>query len=162
MAPPLPKYGRWRVFLRLPIAVLGLAVSYFGFATVLAVAGNALIVEAMRLSDLSVLGPINSYKSVVSLVPAFALLGELPGVWGATGILAILAGSVLLRKRRIEPGERRLPLRTSLIRDRGGPVVLDGKLLIASLNRGGLAGAAWEMDDPITGPSPAANRRDSP
>jgi DhnA family fructose-bisphosphate aldolase class Ia len=44
----------------------------------------------------------------------------------------------------------------SLIRDAGGPPVLDGKLLIASLNRGGLAGAAWEMDDPITGPSPAA------
>src|SRR5438270_11355534 len=28
----------------------------------------------------------------------------------------------------------------SLIRDGGGPVVLDGKLLIVSLNRGGLAG----------------------
>jgi hypothetical protein len=28
---------------------------------------------------------------------------------------------------------------------------LDGKLLIASLNRGGLPGAVWELDDPITG-----------
>jgi DhnA family fructose-bisphosphate aldolase class Ia len=37
--------------------------------------------------------------------------------------------------------------------DGGGPPLLDNRLLIASLNRGGLAGASWEMDDPITGPS---------
>jgi len=37
----------------------------------------------------------------------------------------------------------------------GGPAFLDNRLLIASLNRGGLAGAAWEIDDPVTGPSPA-------
>jgi uncharacterized protein len=42
-----------------------------------------------------------------------------------------------------------------LILEAGGPGLLDDRLLIASLNRGGLAGAAWEMDDPITGPSPA-------
>ncbi len=44
----------------------------------------------------------------------------------------------------------------SLIRDAGGPALLDGKVLIASLNRGGLARSKWEMDDPITGPTPAA------
>jgi DhnA family fructose-bisphosphate aldolase class Ia len=37
--------------------------------------------------------------------------------------------------------------------DGGGPALLDNRLLIASLNRGGLAAAGWEMDDPITGPS---------
>ena len=42
-----------------------------------------------------------------------------------------------------------------LLSEAGGPRLLDGKLLIASLNRGGLAGAAWELDDPITGPTPA-------
>ncbi len=41
------------------------------------------------------------------------------------------------------------------VRDAGGEALLDEKVLIASLNRGGLAGACWEMDDPITGPSPA-------
>lgn len=35
---------------------------------------------------------------------------------------------------------------------------LDGKVLIASLNRGGLAGSAWELDDPWTGPSATACR----
>ncbi|HXU35224.1 MAG TPA: hypothetical protein VN937_02600 [Blastocatellia bacterium] len=32
---------------------------------------------------------------------------------------------------------------------------LKEKLLIASLNRGGLAGSSWEMNDPMTGASPA-------
>ncbi len=42
-----------------------------------------------------------------------------------------------------------------LILEAGGPALLDDRLLIASLNRGGLAQASWEMDDPVTGPSPA-------
>lgn len=41
------------------------------------------------------------------------------------------------------------------VRDAGGPALLDEKVLIASLNRGGLAGSVWEMDDPITGATPA-------
>lgn len=43
-----------------------------------------------------------------------------------------------------------------LTREAGGPAFLDGKVLIASLNRGGLAQASWELDDPVTGPAPAA------
>ena len=43
-----------------------------------------------------------------------------------------------------------------LLREAGGPAFLDNKLLIASLNRGGLAGSSWELDDPLTGPAPAA------
>lgn len=43
-----------------------------------------------------------------------------------------------------------------LLRDAGGPSLLNNKLLIGSLNRGGLAGVAWELDDPITGPTPAS------
>ena len=42
-----------------------------------------------------------------------------------------------------------------IIREAGGPGLLNSKLLIASLNRGGLAGSSWELDDPITGPWPA-------
>jgi DhnA family fructose-bisphosphate aldolase class Ia len=42
-----------------------------------------------------------------------------------------------------------------LSRHSGGPALLDDKLLIGSLNRGGLAGASWEMDDPMTGLTPA-------
>lgn len=39
------------------------------------------------------------------------------------------------------------------LRDAGGAPLLDGKVAIASLNRGGLAGSGWELDDPITGPT---------
>jgi len=42
-----------------------------------------------------------------------------------------------------------------LILETGGPALLDNRLLIASLNRGGLAGASWEMDDPVGGASAA-------
>lgn len=31
-----------------------------------------------------------------------------------------------------------------------GPSLLDGKVVFGSMNRGGLAGSAWELDDPIT------------
>jgi hypothetical protein len=42
-----------------------------------------------------------------------------------------------------------------LMLERGtSPSLLDHKLLIASLNRGGIAGSVWELDDPMTGPSP--------
>ncbi len=42
------------------------------------------------------------------------------------------------------------------LREAGSTPLLDHKLLIASLNRGGLAGSAWELDDPITGATPAS------
>lgn len=42
-----------------------------------------------------------------------------------------------------------------VVREAGGASLVDGKVLIASLNRGGLAGSVWELDDPITGPGPA-------
>jgi len=42
-----------------------------------------------------------------------------------------------------------------ILRDNGSASPLSQKLLIGSLNRGGLAGSAWELDDPVTGPSPA-------
>lgn len=41
-----------------------------------------------------------------------------------------------------------------LLGEAGGPSFLEDKLLIASLNRGGLARTSWEMDDPMTGPTP--------
>ncbi|MGD8238393.1 MAG: deoxyribose-phosphate aldolase [Armatimonadota bacterium] len=37
-----------------------------------------------------------------------------------------------------------------LIQEGGGPSFLDGKLLVGSMNRGGLAGASFEMDDKYT------------
>jgi DhnA family fructose-bisphosphate aldolase class Ia len=42
-----------------------------------------------------------------------------------------------------------------LLRKAGAQTFLDDRVLIASLNRGGLAGSAWELDDPMTGTTPA-------
>ncbi|MEE2828522.1 MAG: deoxyribose-phosphate aldolase [Myxococcota bacterium] len=41
-----------------------------------------------------------------------------------------------------------------LILEAGGPGLLDGKWLVPSLNRAGLSGADWELNDPLTGASP--------
>lgn len=40
-----------------------------------------------------------------------------------------------------------------MMRRAGGPAFLDGKLLIVSLNRAGLLGSSWEIDDPMSGPT---------
>ncbi len=43
-----------------------------------------------------------------------------------------------------------------LMKKAGGPAFLDDKVLLASFNRGGLLGSSWEIDDPMTGATPAA------
>lgn len=55
--------------------------------------GNGFLVKALHKGDLSVLGPVNSYKSVVGLVFGIFLLGEIPNVWGVLGIALIIYGS---------------------------------------------------------------------
>ena len=66
---------------------------------VLAVAGNVLLVFALRSTDLSVLGPINAYKAVLSLVLGVFLIGEVPTAFGLVGVLLILAGSYFVVDR---------------------------------------------------------------
>lgn len=76
-----------------------------GAVAVLTVAGNALLVEAVKRSDLSVLGPVNAYKSIISLVPGMVLLGEFPGGMGLAGMGLIVGGSYFIVDKRVtEPG----------------------------------------------------------
>jgi drug/metabolite transporter (DMT)-like permease len=58
--------------------------------------GNFFLVKAIKLSELSVLGPLNSYKPVVALVVGILLLGEVPTGPGLAGVVIIVAGSFLL------------------------------------------------------------------
>jgi drug/metabolite transporter (DMT)-like permease len=74
----------------------------------LAIAGNTLIVAALRLTDLSILGPINAYKSIVSLLLGIFLLGEIPTLMGAAGILLILIGSYFFIDQGTERAEKNL------------------------------------------------------
>lgn len=89
--------------------------SNMAIGALLNVAGNALLVQAMKLSDLSVLGPINACKSVVSLLPAVVLLGEVPSSAALAGIALIVAGSYGLADR----AEAGVGGWTGLWRDRG-------------------------------------------
>ena len=68
-------------------------------AASLAVGSNALLVYALQSTGLSVLGPINAYKSVISLVLGVFLLGEIPALLGLAGVLLIVAGSYFVVDR---------------------------------------------------------------
>lgn len=69
-------------------------------------------------------------------------LARIVRVLGAGGIDGLMATMDLIED---------LLILDSLVAARGGKKLTDGKVLIGSLNRGGLAGTAWELDDPLTG-----------
>lgn len=55
--------------------------------------GNGFLVKALKEGQLSILGPINSYKSLVGIIVGIFLLGEIPNIWGVLGIAMIIYGS---------------------------------------------------------------------
>ncbi len=55
--------------------------------------GNGFLVLALKYGELSVLGPINAYKSVVGILLGMLLLAEMPDLCGVLGVGLILAGS---------------------------------------------------------------------
>ena len=55
--------------------------------------GNAFLVKALHKGELSILGPVNSYKSVVGMLLGIFLLAEIPNFWGLLGIALIIYGS---------------------------------------------------------------------
>lgn len=58
--------------------------------------GNGFLIKALQDGELSVLGPINSYKPIFGLLFAFILLKELPTFWSGIGIALILLGTFFL------------------------------------------------------------------
>lgn len=58
--------------------------------------GNGFLVKALEKGDLSVLGPINAYKSVVSMLIGVFLLKEIPNLWGLAGVGLIIYGSYFI------------------------------------------------------------------
>ena len=55
--------------------------------------GILCIIKAINIGELSVVGPINSYKSIVGLVASLLLLREIPSLFGLFGIFLIICGS---------------------------------------------------------------------
>ena len=66
---------------------------YVALGGVFGAVGNGFLVMALKRGDLSVLGPINSYKSVVGIIVGIILLGELPSLMGLAGVAIIIFGS---------------------------------------------------------------------
>lgn len=57
---------------------------------------NCFMVMALEKGELSVLGPINSYKAVIGLIFGMLILHEIPNMYGIMGILLIISGSYFI------------------------------------------------------------------
>ncbi len=68
------------------------------------IAGNVLMMYSLRITDLSLFGPVNSWKPLVSLLLGVLVLGEVPGLTGLAGVGLILGGSWLLAGHAEENG----------------------------------------------------------
>lgn len=58
--------------------------------------GNAFLIKALSIGDLSVLGPINSYKPVVAMFLGIFILKELPSMFCVLAVLLIILGSYFI------------------------------------------------------------------
>jgi drug/metabolite transporter (DMT)-like permease len=84
------------VFILLEVYWSELPVSFWYFSILSGMAGalgNGFLVKALQKGDLSVLGPINAYKSVIGIIAGVFMLHEIPNIWGVLGIGLIIYGS---------------------------------------------------------------------
>lgn len=82
-------------------------------AGILCTIGTIALIEALRIGDLSVLAPINSYKSVIGLIGAFFILGELPSVKELICVIFIVIGSYFV----LDNKTKRFSVKTFFRRD---------------------------------------------
>ena len=57
---------------------------------------NCFMVLALKRGELSVLGPINSYKAIIGLIFGMIILHEFPNIFGLIGIALIIFGSYFI------------------------------------------------------------------
>lgn len=67
--------------------------NYVLLAGFLCTLGTVCLIKALQYGELSVLGPINSYKCLVGLLFGFMILGEIPSIKAILGMLLIICGS---------------------------------------------------------------------
>lgn len=85
-------------------------------AALLDAAGWIFLVTSLSRTDLSVFGPLNAYKVVISMLLAMVFLGEIPSIQGGVGIFIILMGSFLLLPAKTDGLKKSLTL---FAQDRG-------------------------------------------
>lgn len=65
------------------------------FAGLLCFLGTICLIKALSIGEMSVLGPVNSYKSIIGLLGAFFILGEIPSIRALFGFILIISASFL-------------------------------------------------------------------
>ncbi|NBC27416.1 MAG: hypothetical protein GVY08_11180 [Bacteroidetes bacterium] len=88
-------------------------------------------------------GSLKAGDDALAMADRHELLGRLMQILQSDWVDGVLGSMDILEELLILHG----------LKSEAGEGFLDNKLLIASLNRGGLPGSAWELDDPITGPN---------
>lgn len=88
---------------------------FVGLAGMLCTLGSVCLIKALQYGEMSVLGPINSYKCIVGLVAGFFMLGEIPSMFGVLGVILILFGSWFIFDTVPEGFSFRLLLRKDII-----------------------------------------------
>lgn len=76
--------------------------------------GNGFLVRALEKGEISVLGPINAYKSIIGILGGFLLLGEIPSFWGLSGVILIIYGSYFVLETTEERFSWKILLRTEI------------------------------------------------
>ncbi|MBL4638681.1 MAG: multidrug transporter [Gammaproteobacteria bacterium] len=66
------------------------------FAALIDMVGTLFLVMSLSKTDLSIFGPLNAYKVVISMILAMIFLGEIPNSQGFLGVAVILVGSFFL------------------------------------------------------------------
>ncbi|MBQ3310523.1 DMT family transporter [bacterium] len=77
--------------------------------------GNACLIKALQIGELSVLGPINSYKSVVGMIIAIIVLHEIPSILGILGVALIIWGSWFIFETQKEGFSLKLLMRKDIL-----------------------------------------------
>lgn len=79
--------------------IFTLGAEFWLYAVLGGVAGalcNYFMVIALKYGELSVLGPINSYKAVIGLIFGMVLLHEMPNIFGILGVILIISGTYFI------------------------------------------------------------------
>lgn len=87
-----------------------------GLAALFETPGNVFLVQAIRMTDLSLFGPLNAYKPVVAMLLGIVLIGEIPTPQGVAGIGVIILGSFFLAPSGERAGVQAF---RQLLRERG-------------------------------------------
>ncbi|WP_423145974.1 EamA family transporter [Rubrolithibacter danxiaensis] len=66
---------------------------YAGLVGLLGALGDWFYISALESGDLSVIGPLNAYKSIIGIIFGIIILHEIPNMYGVMGIAMIIYGS---------------------------------------------------------------------